>query len=218
MKKKVLGTVILLLVGYSIGTITTKDAKADSNYVLASVEWVLSKIDPMDQKINQLEQRVSSLENGQDPSVPSPPIQYSSVLVTNSTAVKKGASSTYGNFFIAPQGTILSYNSTYTNSITGEKWYIVKLSDNRLGAVTAKDTSLQTQTPSSFSKILITKTTEIKRGASASYETIYTAATGEKLDYSSTYVNSISGEKWYIVKTPNGKLGAVLSTFVEVIK
>ncbi|MBO0962877.1 hypothetical protein J1P26_24705 [Neobacillus sp. MM2021_6] len=216
MKRKVLSTVILLTVGFGIGTVTTTSANAETNYVIASVEWVLSKISPLEQKVNQLEQRVSSLENGEAPTAP--PVQYSSVFVNKVTAVKKGASSTYDTFFNAPQGTILSYDSTYQNSVTGEKWYIVKLSDNRLGAIKSTDTSLQSQNPSSFSKVVFTKNAIIKRGAAASYETIYTASTGESLVYSSTYVNSTTGEKWYIVKTPNGKFGAVLSSFAEVIK
>jgi hypothetical protein len=213
MKKKVLGAIILLLIGFSLGTVTTNNAKADSNVVLASVEWVLSKFTPIEDKVNQLEQRVTNLENGE-----TPPVFYSAVVVNKATPAYKGASTSYSSFFTAPAGLVFSYNSTYKNSVTGETWYIVKFSDGRLAAVKSADTSLLSTAPTSISKVFITNTAAVKRGAAASYETIYTASTGETLVYNSTYTNSVTGEKWYIVKTPSGKYGAVLATFAEVIK
>lgn len=217
MKKKVLSAAMLLFVGYGVGTVSTYNAKAESNYVVASVEWVLSKINPLEQKVNQLEQRVATLENGKTPTTPPAVTDYKYVSVNKATAVRKGASTSYDTFYTAPIGTVLSYNSTYENSITGEKWYIVKLADGRLGAIKASDTSLQKDAASSISKVVFIKSAAVKRGAADSYETIYTTKLNETLVYSSTFVNSITGEKWYLVKIPNGKLGAVRANTAEVI-
>lgn len=213
MKKKFLAVVLLLSIGFGFGIITTSGASANSNVVLASVEWVLSKITPVETKITQLEQRVAQLENGGKPAV-----QHSNVLVGKATAVRKGASTSYAAFFTAPIGTDLIYNSTYKNSITGQTWYIVKLSDGRLGAVLSTDVTLQSSAITTITKIVTHKASPIRRGASNSYEIIYNASSGQVFQYSSTYTNSVTGEKWYIVKAPNGKFGAILANTAQVVK
>lgn len=217
MKKRILGIIFVLAIGYTLGAFTTTTANANTNYVIASVEWVLSKISPIESKVAQLEQRVANLENDNGGTAPQP-VEYNHVTTTTSTAVRRSASSTGIVFFTAPTGTVLMYDSTYTNSTTGEKWYIVKLSDGKLATVLASHTTPSAQSNTTINKIVVTKATSIKRGAASTYENIYSATTGMVLAYSSTYTNSVTGEKWYIVKTPTGKYGAMLATNGEVVK
>lgn len=218
MKKRIFIVMLVFSVGFGFGAISISTANANSNVVLASVEWVLSKFNPIEQRLTQLEARVNELDSG-SPS-PSNPIQdVSSVVTTKQTAIRRGAGSQYASLVDVPANTIVTYYSTFTNSTNGEKWYIVRLSDSRLGAVLSTDTQVSvTPIQSGFQSVVFNNPAPIRRGASDSYAIYTTASMGSKMKYESTYVNPSSGEKWYIVKMSDGKVGAVRANFAEVVR
>jgi hypothetical protein len=218
--KKLIPITIALLLGFGLGSFTNINAAASGEAVLASVEWVLSKINPLEQRINALEQKVNNLSNGNSGGTTTDPIQdHSSVIINSPTAVKKGAANQYETFFTAPKNTVLTYYSTFTNSSTKETWYIVRLSNGKLGAVKATYASVSVNPyTGSYTKVVFNQKAQVRRGASSNYEVYYTAPAGSTLTYNSTFTNSITNEKWYIVKLSDGKLGAVQVNYAEVIK
>ncbi|QNG60240.1 hypothetical protein H4O14_01545 [Bacillus sp. PAMC26568] len=221
MKKKVLPITIALAVGFCIGSISTIKTEANTNPILASVDWVLSKINPLEQRLTNLENQVKNLSDGSGGNEnPDEPIRdQSSVTVTASSPVKKGAADHYETIFTAPQNTVLVYYDTFTNSVTNEKWYLVRLSDSKVGAIKAAKTQLSiTPYQGTYSKVAIRQNTPIRKGADVSYPAFYTAGAGAVLTYQSTFTNSITGQKWHIVKLNDGKAGAVLATHTEVMK
>jgi tetrahydromethanopterin S-methyltransferase subunit B len=216
MKRKFIPIVVALGIGFGLGSITSVKTEANTNVVLASVEWVLAKITPLEQRVTDLENRLNNLQG--TPTAQNPIQDHSSVVTTTLAPIRKGASTSYGTHFTAPANTVLKYYSTYTNSTTGDKWYIVRLSNGKLGTVLASQAIVYVNPITNFSKVLITKTTEVRKGASTSYQSFLTAQPNMTFQYHSTYTNSITGEKWYIVRLSDGRLGAVLSSHTEVMK
>ncbi|MCG1021570.1 hypothetical protein [Sutcliffiella horikoshii] len=218
MKKKIFIVTFVFLLGFGFGAVSISTANANSNVVLASVEWVLSKINPVEQRLSQLEARVNELGSGNP--TPSNPIQdVSSVVTTKQTAIRRGAGTQYASLVDVPANTVVTYHSTYTNPSNGEQWFIVRLSDNRLGAVIGSDSQISvTPIQTGFQNVVFNNPAPIRRGASDSYSIYTTAAVGSTMKYESTFVNSSTGEKWYLVKMNDGRVGAVRSNFAEVIR
>jgi hypothetical protein len=214
-KKKIVALCAALFIGFIGGVFTTK-SEAASNVLLASTEWVLSQINPMKDRITTLENQVSQLSNGN--TNPQVPVQgVSDVVTTASTPVRRGASSTETIFFTAPAGTALSYSSTYTNSVTGEKWYIVKLSDGRAATVLASKSSISLNGISTYTNIVTIKSTPARRSASPTGIVYTTLPVNSVVKYSSIYT-APNGQKWYIVKLNDGRAAAVIATDAEGIK
>ncbi|MFC0272228.1 hypothetical protein ACFFIX_12360 [Metabacillus herbersteinensis] len=220
LKKKIIPITLVFGLGFAVSSVSLPVSKASADAVLASVEWVLSKINPLEDRVASLEAQIQQLSDGDNSGGSLTPIQDKSTLtITSPTIVKSGAGSHYSTMLNAPQNTILTFYQDFTNSITGEKWYLVRLSNNRLGAILANKAQVSvTPYSGSYTKVVMNQNAPIRRGASSSYEVYYTAARDSVVNYHSTYTNSISGEKWYLVNLSSGKVGAVSAKHAEVIK
>ncbi|MCR8850559.1 hypothetical protein NQ095_19240 [Rossellomorea sp. SC111] len=218
MKKKVVLLIAVFILGTGFGSIMTVDTKANTSTVLASVEWVISKITPMENRINELEDRVDNLSSGGGNTPETPVRGTSDVITTTNTSVKRGASAGYEDMVVVPKGTILSYYDTYKNSITNEKWYLVKLSNGKVGAVLSQSSTIDVDgDTSTYAKVVINENTPARRGASKDYAVYQTLTTNTVLTYISTYKDP-SGQGWYIIKLSDGRSAAILSDHAEVAK
>lgn len=208
----------LLGVGITFGALTT-GTSAESNVLLASVEWVNAQINPMKTKITALEAKVaqqqteidrlkSSGSTGGTTTTPTTAMP-SKVYVKSSTAkLYSGASTGYRLVAEKPYGSNLSVVAQYKAS-TG-LWYRINLGNNLYGWVNSGNVST---TAVASPTTVITKTTvKIRRGAGTSYAEVATVSSGTNLKYLNSYTTS-TGELWYNVQTASGIRGWMHSAY-----
>lgn len=231
MKKKLLATIgavlgLSLLISINIPTST----KADSNLLLASVEWVQAQLNPIQTKVTSLEKQVAEqkvlieqlqkavAEGGgvvTPPTTPTVPGELPSVVytTTNSVNVHSGASRDYKVIatFGANKGlTVIDQH----NSASGI-WYRVDISATVKGWVFSGDVSTTKPTNYIPTNVITKQAVNVRKGATTNYASIELVAQGTSLKYLGSFKNA-SGETWYNVQTAKGNKGWVLSTLTEV--
>ena len=214
----------LLGVGVMFGSVTT-GTSAESNVLLASVEWVNAQINPMKTKISTLETKVAQLQteverlktsssSGGNTTSPPPTsdVLPSKVYVKVSTAkLYSGAATSYKLVAQKGYGSSLSVVAQFKAS-TGI-WYRINLGNNLYGWVIAS--SVSTTAISNPTTVTTKTTVNIRRGASTSYVIVTKVPSGTKLKYINSYKSS-SGELWYNVETSTGIKGWMVASLGEV--
>ncbi|WP_064091866.1 SH3 domain-containing protein [Rossellomorea aquimaris] len=226
MKKKSLILIFGLLIGLSGLFFTPIGTSANSNVLLASVEWVTSQINPLNSKISSLENKVQTQQSeidtlknqvaelsGSDPSTPPPTSSLpSEVFVTKSSAnVHSGATVEYKILATKPYGSSLKVVDDFVSG--SGKWYRVELSATVKGWIYSGDVS--TTKPSTTKQVFTFGDVYLRTGASTGYQVVTLIPKGTTLTYIQTFKNSL-GETWYNVKTSSGQVGWVYSGLAEV--
>ncbi|MCK1995954.1 SH3 domain-containing protein [Psychrobacillus psychrodurans] len=230
MKKKLLATVGAVLGLSLLLTINTPTStKADSNLLLASVEWVQAQLSPLQTKITSLEKQLAEqdatikqlqkaiAEGGNvvvtppttEPSTETPAVVYT----TTNAKVHSGATRNYKvlSTIAANKGLTVIGQHKGADGV----WYRVEVSSTVKGWIFSNDVS--TTKPSEFipSKVVTKQATNVRKGATTNYKSLETVAKGSTLTYLGSFKNA-NGETWYNVQTPKGTKGWVLSTLTEV--
>lgn len=230
MKKKLLATVGAVLGLSLLLTINAPTStKADSNLLLASVEWVQAQLSPLQTKVTSLEKQLAAqdatikqlqkavAEGGNvvvtppttEPSTETPAVVYT----TTSAKVHSGATRNYKvlSTIAANKGLTVIGQHKGADGV----WYRVEVSSTVKGWIFSNDVS--TTKPSEFipSKVVTKQATNVRKGATTNYKSLETVAKGSTLTYIGSFKNA-NGETWYNVQTPKGTKGWVLSTLTEV--
>ena len=234
MKKKIVATVIAVI-GFCllIAISTPASTKANTNLLLASVDWVQSQINPITTKVNTLEKQVADqdamikqlqkalAEGGTvvapTPTTPAPttPGNLPSVVYTNASnvTVHSGATKNYkvvATLIANKALNVIDQHGTGTNL-----WYRVEVSSTVKGWVHSGDVTTTKPGNVTPSSVVALGTLNIRKGATTSYASIEQVAKGTSLKYISSFKNA-NGETWYNVQSPKGNKGWVLSTLTEV--
>ncbi|MEI4769577.1 SH3 domain-containing protein [Psychrobacillus sp. FJAT-51614] len=234
MKKKFLATLgvvlgLSLLVSINIPTST----KANSNLLLASVDWVQAQLNPINSKVTALEKQVSEQavlisqlqkavsEGGSvvvtPPTTPNPtePGSLPSVVYTTSSSVKVHSGATRDYKVLATFGANEGLTVIDQHKSASGIWYRVELSATVKGWVFSGDVS--TTKPTSYipTNVITKQAVNVRKGATTNYASIELVAKGTSLKYLGSFKN-VSGETWYNVQTAKGNKGWVLSTLTEV--
>ena len=229
MKKKLLATVGAVLGLSLLLTINTPTStKADSNLLLASVEWVQAQLNPLQTKVTNLEKQVAqqdviikqlqkAVAEGGSVVLPPPttnPSETPTVVYTTASAkVHSGATRNYKvlSTIAANKGLTVIGEHKGADGI----WYRVEVSATVKGWIFSGDVS--TSKPGNFvpSKVITKEATNVRKGATTNYKSLETVAKGSTLSYLGSFKNA-NGETWYNVQTAKGNKGWVLSTLTEV--
>jgi uncharacterized protein YgiM (DUF1202 family) len=214
----VLGVVLGISILFPLGT------SANSNVLLASVEWVTSQLNPIKSKINSLESKINSQQteintlkeqvaelSGSDPSTPPPSTLPSEVFVNKSSAtIHSGATREYKILATKTFGTSLKVIDDFTSG--SGLWYRVELSSTVKGWIHSDDVST---TKPTVKQVYTFGDVNLRTGASTGYKSLGIIPKGTTLAYIQTFKNSL-GETWYNVKTSSGEVGWVYSGLAEV--
>lgn len=236
MKKKLLATIAVTL-GLSLIVLINipTSTKANSNVLLASVEWVQAQLNPLQTKVTALEKQVAEQEQAikqlqkavaegggvvnppTNPPTTNPgtPQDLPTVVYTtaNNVKVHSGASRNYK--VLATLGTGKGVTVIDQHKAAAGVWYRVEVSASVKGWVFAEDVS--TTKPGSYvpSQVVTKGAVNVRKGATTNYNSLELVAKGSTLKYLGSFKNA-SGETWYNVQTPKGTKGWVLSTLTEV--
>lgn len=204
-------------------------SNANTNVVLASVEWVNSLINPLQSKVSSLEAKVASQEqqikdlqaaisNGgviPTPTPVPPSTEMPSTVFTakSGVTVHSGATRNYKVVETLPLNKGIKVIDQH-NGADGV-WYRVELSSTLKGWVFSGDVT--TSKPSNYvpSQVIAKESLNVRSGATTSYKVVETVSKGTSLKYLGQFKNAY-GEVWYNVSMPSGKKGWVLSTLTEV--
>ncbi|MFC7373044.1 SH3 domain-containing protein [Fictibacillus iocasae] len=194
-------------------------AKAESNVLLASVEWVNSLINPLQSKVTSLEAKVAqqqseinalrtAIQNGAQPPAAVP----SQVYVSPSTVkIHSGAATSYKVVSQKVKGDLLAVSGKYDAS-TGI-WYLVKTSSTGTGWIFSGNVSTS-QVAKPTSVVAKAKLT-MRKGAASSYGVVAYIASGTTVKYVGSFSTS-TGELWLNVQNASGQRGWILNANCEV--
>jgi uncharacterized protein YgiM (DUF1202 family) len=228
-KKTVAALAITVGLATGIGMSVPSSSSANSNVLLASVDWVKSQLSPVNNKISQLEQTVQSQQSqinqlkeqiesgntGGDTGSGNNETELPSTVYTtkNNVTIHSGATRDYKVIATKSSGSSLKVIDKYTTSLG--LWYRVELSSTLKGWVYSGDVS--TSKPGNYvpSQVITKSEVNIRSGATTSYSIIDTLSGGTTLKYIQSFKNSL-GETWYNVEMSNGDRGWIISSLAEV--
>ncbi|WP_391120291.1 SH3 domain-containing protein [Psychrobacillus sp. L3] len=234
MKKKFISAIATILgLSLIVSMFIPTSTKADSNLLLASVEWVQAQLNPLQTKVNTLEKQLADQEamikqlqkavaeggnvvvTPPTPTVPDISTGTTSVVYTTGSSVKvhSGASSDYKVLATFGADKALTVVDQFKAS-TGV-WYRVEVSATVKGWVFSGD--ITTTKPTSYipTNVIAKQAVNVRKGATTNYQSLELVAKGSTLKYLGSFKNA-SGETWYNVQTAKGTKGWVLSTLTEV--
>ncbi|WP_298467116.1 SH3 domain-containing protein [uncultured Psychrobacillus sp.] len=234
MKKKILTTIgVVLGLSFLIAINTPASTKANSNLLLASVDWVQSQLNPLNSKVTTLEKKVAEQdamikqlqkavsEGGTVippiPSTPDTPTPGTlpSVVYTNTGSVKVHSGATRNYKVLATLTANKSLNVIDQHGTGANLWYRVEVSSTVKGWVHSGDVTTTKPSNVTPSSVITKEAVNIRKGATTSYASIELVVKGTSLKYISSFKNA-KGETWYNVQSPKGNKGWVLSTLTEV--
>ncbi|MCM3356738.1 SH3 domain-containing protein [Psychrobacillus sp. MER TA 171] len=234
MKKKILTTIgVVLGLSFLIAINTPASTKANSNLLLASVDWVQSQLNPLNSKVTTLEKKVAEQdamikqlqkavsEGGTVippiPSTPDTPTPGTlpSVVYTNTGSVKVHSGATRNYKVLATFTANKSLNVIDQHGTGANLWYRVEVSSTVKGWVHSGDVTTTKPSNVTPSAVIAKEAVNIRKGATTSYASIELVVKGTSLKYISSFKNA-KGETWYNVQSPKGNKGWVLSTLTEV--
>lgn len=232
MKKKFLG-VLATILGLSliVSMFIPTSTKADSNLLLASVEWVQAQLNPLQTKVTALEKQLAEQDvmikqlqkavaeggnvNVTPPTTTNPSTDLPKVVYTSASSVKvhSGASRDYKVLATFESDKALTVIDQF-KAATG-LWYRVEVSSTVKGWVFSGDVT--TNKPTSYipTNVIAKQAVNVRKGATTNYQSLELVAKGSTLKYLGSFKNA-SGETWYNVQTAKGTKGWVLSTLTEV--
>jgi uncharacterized protein YgiM (DUF1202 family) len=211
-KTKLLIVSFVFLLGFVAGSFMPfKSTSAQSNVILASVEWVTSQINPLKSRVDKLEAEVQALRQALADTNLDIPTMPSKVYVKSMVAtIHSGASTSYKIVSQKPIGTELKVIDQYENN---GKWYRVEYAAGSYGWIQQGDISF-----SSVAKpttVVVKQTTYLHSGASTSYRKVATLYAGQSYKYITAFRNS-NGEIWYNIELNSGTRGWMQATYGEV--
>lgn len=226
MKKNILGSFLVsltILVGFLI--LSPSMTKANSNLLLASVEWVQAQLNPLQTKVNQLETKIVKQEQeiklikDAMANVNSQPEKITTFPVTiyttkTSTTVHSGATKSYKVVATLPIGKALTATDSFSS--TSGIWYRVNVSNTLSGWIFSSDITVTKPSNYTPESVVAKYATNIRSGASTQYKIVEVVLVGTSMKYLGSFTNSTTGETWYNVLTSKGNKGWVLSTQTEV--
>ncbi|MER2009395.1 MAG: SH3 domain-containing protein [Psychrobacillus sp.] len=234
MKKKILTTIgVVLGLSFLIAINTPASTKANSNLLLASVDWVQSQLNPLNSKVTTLEKKVAEQdamikqlqkavsEGGTVippiPSTPDTPTPGTlpSVVYTNTGSVKVHSGATRNYKVLATFTANKALNVIDQHGTGANLWYRVEVSSTVKGWVHSGDVTTTKPSNVTPSSVITKEAVNIRKGATTSYASIELVVKGTSLKYISSFKNA-KGETWYNVQSPKGNKGWVLSTLTEV--
>lgn len=235
MKKKILATVgVVLGLSFLIAINTPASTKANSNLLLASVDWVQSQLNPLTTRVSTLEKQIKEqdalikqlqkavAEGGTvitpPTTTPTPPdnsTDLPSVVYTNANNVKVHSGATRNYKVLATFTANKSLNVIDKHGSGTNLWYRVEISSTVKGWVHSEDVTTTKPSTATPSSVVAKEALNIRKGATTSYASIELVAKGTSLKYISSFKNA-KGETWYNVQSPKGNKGWVLSTLTEV--
>jgi uncharacterized protein YgiM (DUF1202 family) len=225
-KKAVATLAITVGLATGIGMSVPSSSSAESNVLLASVDWVKSQLSPVNSRITQLEKTVQSqqtqinqlkdqIASGDTGSGGDTETQLPSTVYTtkNNVTIHSGATRDYKVIATKPSGSSLKVIDKYTTSLG--LWYRVELSSTVKGWVYSGDVSTSKPGNVTPSQVVTKSEVNIRSGATTSYSIIDTLPGGTTLKYIQSFKNS-AGETWYNVEMSNGDRGWIISSLAEV--
>jgi uncharacterized protein YgiM (DUF1202 family) len=212
-KTKLMIVSFVFLLGFVAGSFMPfKSISAQSNVILASVEWVTSQINPLKSRVDKLEAEVQALRQALADTNLDIPTTPSKVYVKSMVAtIHSGALTSYRIVSQKPIGTELKVIDQY-DSKEG-RWYRVEYSSGNYGWIQQGDISF-----SSVAKpttVVVTKTTYLYSGASTTYRKVATLSAGQSYKFITAFRNN-SGEIWYNIELKSGTRGWMQATYGEV--
>ncbi|WP_391207993.1 SH3 domain-containing protein [Psychrobacillus sp. L4] len=236
MKKKFIGAIATILgLSLIVSMFIPTSTKADTNLLLASVEWVQAQLNPLQTKVTALEKQLTEqeamikqlqkavAEGGNvvvtppttTPSVPDASTDSPKVVYTSASSVKaySGASRDYKVLATFGADKALTVVDQF-KSATG-LWYRVEISATAKGWVFSGDVTITKPTSSIPSNVVAKQAVNVRKGATTNYQSLELVAKGTTLKYLGSFKNA-NGETWYNVQTAKGTKGWVLSTLTEV--
>jgi uncharacterized protein YgiM (DUF1202 family) len=229
-----------LTVGIGAGAVlfTPAGMNANTNVVLASVDWVNSKLNPVNTKLTSLQSQINALEtkntaqqkeidslkaqiDSKTPPTttnPAPSTNLPSYVYTTKSTVKihSGALRTYKVVATKSKGASLKVVSSFKS--TSGLWYRVKVTSTVYGWIYSGDVSTTKSTASSTTsptKVITTANVNLRKGATVAYDKIATISKGTTLKYIQSFKNS-NGDTWYNVQTSSGLKGWMVGSFGQV--
>ncbi|WP_186321292.1 SH3 domain-containing protein [Bacillus sp. FJAT-22090] len=232
MKKKFLATIGVVLGLSLLLTITLPSStKADSNLLLASVEWVQAQLNPLKTKVTALEKQVAEqdavikqlqkavAEGGTvvtpPPTTDKPDASFPTTVYTTSNNVKVHSGATRDYKVLATFGANKGLTAIDQHKAADGIWYRVEVSSSVKGWIFSGDVT--TTKPSNVvpSQVVTKQAVNVRKGATTNYASLELVAKGTSLKYLDSFKNA-NGEIWYNVQTAKGTKGWVLSTLTEV--
>ncbi|MFJ7970406.1 SH3 domain-containing protein [Psychrobacillus sp. NPDC096389] len=233
MKKKLWVTLGAVLGLSLLLTITLPSAtKANSNLLLASVEWVQAQLNPINSKVTALEKQVAEqdaiikqlqkavAEGGTvvtppTTTTPDPSTGLPTTVYTTSSNVKVHSGATRDYKVLATFGANKGLKVSDQHKAATGIWYRVEVSATVKGWVFSGDVT--TTKPSNVvpSEVVTKQAVNVRKGATTNYASLELVAKGTTLKYLDSFKNA-NGEIWYNVQTAKGTKGWVLSTLTEV--
>jgi uncharacterized protein YgiM (DUF1202 family) len=212
-KTKLLIVSFVFLLGFVAGSFMPfKSTSAQSNVILASVEWVTSQINPLKSRVDKLEAEVQALRQALADTNLNIPTMPDKVYVKSMVAtIHSGASTSYKIVSQKPIGTELKVIDQHDS--TNGKWYRVEYASGKYGWIQLSDVSF-----SSVAKpttVVVKKTTSLYRSASTSDRKVATLTAGQSYKYITAFRNN-SGEIWYNIELKSGTRGWMQATYGEV--
>ncbi|WP_113930707.1 SH3 domain-containing protein [Bacillus sp. P14.5] len=224
-KKSIAAIAITIGLASGIGMTAPASTSADSNVLLASVDWVKSQLSPINSRISQLEQTVQSQQSqinqlkdqiadgSTGPGDTTPSLPSAVYTTNNNVTIHSGATRQYRVIATKPFGSALKVIDKHTTSIG--VWYRVELSSTLKGWVFSGDTSTTKPTNTVPTQVVTKSDVHLRAGATTSYSIKTTLSGGTTLKYIQSFKNSL-GETWYNVETSNGDRGWIISSLAEV--
>ncbi|MGP4078975.1 SH3 domain-containing protein [Pseudalkalibacillus sp. R45] len=220
--KKFIIIAVTLCLGIFLGTLAPYQGKANSNVLLASVDWVNSQLSGVNSKISQLESTISSqqaeinslkeaIENGEYDGGSEDELPSTVYVSVSSATIHSGALDSYKVVATKIKGTELSVVDSHES--TSGLWYRVQVTSSLYGWINSGDVSTS-EVPKPTS-VKIKSDTTLHRGALSSYAVVADLKAGSTHDFISTFVNDL-GEEWYNIELSNGTRGWVKAAYCEV--
>ncbi|EDL64365.1 SH3 domain-containing protein [Bacillus sp. SG-1] len=224
-KKIVAALAVTVGLATGIGMSTPANTSANSNVLLASVDWVKSQLSPVNSRISQLEQTVQSqqtqinalkekIDNGDVGSGDVTPALPSTVYTINdNVTIHSGATRQYKVVATKSHGSSLKVIDKYTTSMG--LWYRVELSSTVKGWIYSGDVSTTKQSNPAPTQVVTKSDVHLRAGATTNYTIKTTIPGGTTLKYIQSFKNTL-GETWYNVEMSNGDRGWIISSLAEV--
>ena len=145
-------------------------------------------------------------------------------VTSNSVNIRSGAGSSYSKVSTASAGKIYTY--TEVKTVSGVKWYKVKISSSSTGWIIGsyvrvnEQSATEATTPeaSTEKRLKVTgSTVNVRTGAGTSYSKIATASKNEEYVYTSS-AKASDGVTWYKITLSSTSSGWICGTYVELIE
>lgn len=184
---------------------------AQSNVLLASVEWVNAQLNPLKSKVDKLEATVAS--QATEIALLKKAVADGGTLLPDYVFIKSVEAKVHS-------GALSSYRTVAITNI-GQKykvvdehgtWYRIEYSPGKYGWI--EKSNISTKAVSMPTKVTIKKTTTVHSGALTSYRTVATLQSGQSVKFIQTFVSN--NETWLNIELSSGVRGWIKASSGEV--